>query len=75
MYGVVMEVGTEYTLQRPSLEYWIGYAEGCRTIVTIHEPTCVLYNSNGLYGYDWDEEHCEHVLSRSENQVSIEETS
>lgn len=68
MYGVVMETDTEYTLHRPSLEYWIGHAEGKGIIVTIHKPTQVCCNPKGLYGYDWDEEHCEHVKSRPENQ-------
>lgn len=68
MYGVVMEVGTEYMIQRPSLEYWIGRAEGSGIIVTIHEPTQVCRNAKGLYGYDWDEEHLPYVKRRQENQ-------
>jgi hypothetical protein len=63
-----MAVGTEYSVQRPSLEYWIGMFEGMGGTVTIHKPTCVCQYPRGLYGYDWDEENELHVLAREENK-------
>ena len=68
MYGVVMAVGTEYAVQRASLEYWIGMFEGDGGEVIVHEPTFVCVSSKGLYGYDWDEEAEPHVLAREENK-------
>jgi hypothetical protein len=68
LYGVVMKKDTEYAVQRPSLEYWIGVAEGAGIEVVIHEPTYVCKHPKGLYGYDWDEEDEEHVLNRDENK-------
>ena len=68
MYGVVMEAGTEYAVQKPSLEYWIGMFEGNGGTVTIHKPSHVCFSPNGLYGYEWDEELMEHVRLRPENQ-------
>ena len=53
MYGVVLEVGDEYTIQRKSVEYWIGYARGKGITVTINEPTCLCKSERGLYGYDY----------------------
>ena len=50
MYGVVLEVGDEYTVQRKSVEYWIGYARGKGIKVTINEPTCLCKGK--LYGYE-----------------------
>lgn len=66
-YGVVMEAGTEYAMQRPSLEYWIGRAEGAGIPVEIHKPSGVCFHPNGLYGYEWDEELMDHVRFRREN--------
>jgi len=68
MYGVSMLVGTEYALQRPSLEYWIGKCEGKGIRVVIHGTTSVCRSPQGLYGYDWDEEDMPHVKNRRENQ-------
>jgi hypothetical protein len=68
MYGVVMSVGTEYSIQRPSLEYWVGVFEGDGGVVVIHKPSCVCELPRGLYGYDWDEENELHVLAREENK-------
>ena len=53
MYGVVLEVGDEYTVQRKSVEYWIGYARGKGIEVTINEPTKLCKGERGLYGYDY----------------------
>lgn len=73
LYGVVMAVGTEYEMQRPSLEYWLGLADGMFR-VTVHEPTMLFKHPKrkGLYGYDWDEEDEEWVKNRSENQSNGE---
>lgn len=68
MYGVVLAVGSEYSVQRASLEYWIGMFEGDGGEVIIHEPTYVCKSPKGLYGYDWDEESELHVLAREENK-------
>lgn len=68
MFGVVMAVGTEYAIQRPSLEYWIGVFEGQGGEVLIHRPSFVCDNPRGLYGYEWDEEDAPHVLVRPENR-------
>lgn len=69
LFGVVMETGTEYAVQRPSLEYWIGVFEGDGGEVIINEPTNVCKPPReGAYGFDWDEEDMPHVKARSENQ-------
>lgn len=68
IYGVNMVLDGERIGQRPSLEYWIGYARGLRIKVELHGPTALCKHPKGLYGYEWDEEHLDHVLSRSENR-------
>lgn len=73
IYGVAMLAGTEYFHQKPSLEFWIGYARGKGIDVNIHEPTNVCKNLRGLYGYDWDEEDMPHVLNRPENKENQNE--
>ena len=59
IYGVMMEKGSEYEGQKPSLEFWIGIAKGRRIRVFVHgNRTSILRTRNGLvYGYqtpqDW----------------------
>jgi hypothetical protein len=52
LYGVELEVGTEYVYQRDSVGLWVGIALGQG--VEFWEPeTCILFDAP-LYGYDDD---------------------
>ncbi len=53
MYGIWLTLDSEYYVQRPSIEYWIGYVRGKGVEVTIHEPTEICKSRRGLYGYDY----------------------
>jgi hypothetical protein len=68
IYGVVMGADTEYDKQRSSLHFWIGIAIGMGLGVRVNEPTYLLKDTKGLYGYDWDDEGEGFVKSREENQ-------
>ena len=50
IFGIDMEVNTEYAYQKPCGEFWIGMALGLGIKVTIPEP-CYLCNAL-VYGYD-----------------------
>lgn len=51
MYGVVMALPSEYTHQRPCVEFWIGYAIAKGIKVTVHEPTTIgCFKPQRLYG-------------------------
>ncbi len=49
IFGIYLAFETEYYEQRPSIEYWIGYARGKGIEVTINEPTTIC--KGWLYGY------------------------
>ena len=49
LYGVDMDMGTEYIYERPSVMYWIGFARGKGVKVTIASGTDDPYF---LYGYE-----------------------
>ncbi len=51
LYGVNMADNLEYVHQRPSMEYWIGRAEGMGVKVVLPEG-CDLLKGYFLYGYD-----------------------
>ena len=51
LYGVDMSVDTEYSVQRPSVEYWLGIAKG-KGIKTYVPTGSTLLKSFGRYGYD-----------------------
>ncbi len=53
MFGINLELYSEYYEQRPSVEYWIGYVRGKAIKVTINEPTEICKSKKGLYGYDY----------------------
>ena len=55
MYGVDMAVGTEYSQQRPSCEYFIGVAIGRGINVHIPEASDLL-KARCLYGYEQEKE-------------------
>ena len=51
LYGVDMALGTEYSDQRPSCEYMIGFARGMG--IPVYVPTeCDLLKSAWLYGFE-----------------------
>jgi len=53
LYGIFCKRGSEYFYQKPSIEYWIGYARGKGITVNINEPTSILKTQNGMmYGYN-----------------------
>lgn len=63
VYGVDMAQETEYSYQRPCMEYWIGRAQGMG--IKTHVPresdllTCI-----GVYGYDNDANEMSIMLSK-----------
>jgi hypothetical protein len=54
LYGINMETDTEYVHQKPSVEYWVGRAQGMGVRVFIHgEHSSIMYTKDRLlYGYD-----------------------
>lgn len=55
IYGVNMADSIEYAHQRPSMEYWIGRAEGMGVKVVLPEG-CDLLKAYFRYGYDEERE-------------------
>jgi hypothetical protein len=52
LYGVNMELGTEYEYQFPGVTFWCGVAQGRGVKVTVHGVSRVMKTSDGLmYGY------------------------
>jgi hypothetical protein len=52
LYGCTLWGGTEYTQQKPNVEYWIGYARGLGIKTIVHGVSNLLKSHNGLiYGY------------------------
>lgn len=49
--GVDMAQDSEYQAQRPSVEFWIGYAEGMGIKVTI-PPTSDILKATQMYGFE-----------------------
>ena len=54
LYGVDMLVDEEYSIQRPSVEYWIGIAAGRRIKVLIPSRSTLL-KTKFIYGYEKEE--------------------
>ena len=55
VYGVNMAENEEYAHQKPSMEYWIGRAEGMGVKVVLPEG-CDLLKGYFRYGYDEEKE-------------------
>ena len=53
IYGVYMVLEDEYSHQKPSLEYWIGFARGRGISVEVHgdKTELLLTRSGYMYGY------------------------
>ena len=64
VYGVDMAHDTEYSSQRPSCEYYVGYARGMGIKVTI-PPQSDLLKAVFLYGYQDLEEAAFHAKLRA----------
>lgn len=60
LWGVDLDLGTprERLVEKPCLEYWLGFAEGCGIKVTLPRGATLL-RRDGLYGYDYHEEKAE----------------
>ncbi len=54
LYGIDMAVDDEYEHQRPSVEYWIGYARGKGIEVYVPNDSSLL-KTNYIYGYEQEE--------------------
>ena len=53
LYGCTLWGGSEYSYQKPNVEYWIGYAQGKGIKVNIHGRANLLKSHNNLiYGYN-----------------------
>lgn len=56
LYGINLESGTEYTMQKPSAEFWLGVAKGRGIKVKIHGESRLLKTGNKkLYGYQTEQ--------------------
>jgi hypothetical protein len=83
VYGIEMAHHTEFPTQRPSVEYWLGIAEGMRRLqgwpVIVLPRQCQLLSSHYVYGKDnedkWVQELEQHQIHyQSEvNKYSAEE--
>jgi hypothetical protein len=54
VYGVDMATDSEYSIQRPSCEYFLGFAHGRGCKLTL-PPDCELLKTDFLYGYETPE--------------------
>jgi hypothetical protein len=54
VYGVDMATDSEYSIQRPSCEYFLGFAQGRGVKVSV-PPDCELLKTDFLYGYQTPE--------------------
>jgi len=71
MYGVWMKKGGEYDLQKPSVEFWIGYAMGRGINFEVHGNTEILRTHNGLvYGYQTPQKWVDKEIP---NHISLKE--
>ena len=53
LYGIALGIGSEYSFQKPSVEFWIGMAKGTGVEVNILGETELLtIPSRHLYGYN-----------------------
>lgn len=50
IYGISMAADSEYAVQRPSVEHWVGRAIGCGLKVTVPDDAHILKTAT-LYGY------------------------
>jgi len=66
VYGVNMAVGDEYAYQKPSMEYWIGRAEGMGVKVVL-PAGCDLMKGYFRYGYDEQKETDLLIKAQSKN--------
>ena len=51
LYGIDMSIDTEYSLQRPSVEYWLGIAKGMGKAIYV-PPSSTLLKTLSIYGYE-----------------------
>lgn len=53
LYGVNMEVGSEYIFEKAGVDFWCGYALGMRAKVVVHgQHSMIMRTKDGLlYGY------------------------
>lgn len=72
MYGVCMMDASEYSYQKPSVEFWIGIAKGRGINIVIHgKYTELLKTRNGLvYGYQTFQNY---VKKERPNEISMAE--
>ena len=55
LYGIELTGGREYLLERPCVEYWVGYAQGRGVKVTIGEESALCWTPF-RYGYFYEQE-------------------
>jgi hypothetical protein len=72
LYGVWMVLESEYSHQKPSVEFWVGFAMGRGVKVEVHgQKSSILKTRNGLmYGY---QDHQAWVKKYIPNAVSLVE--
>lgn len=70
LYGVDMELASEYGTQRPSCEYLLGIAEGAGIEVTLPKA-CQLLKAARLYGFQ-DESPVQHAAREKARGLRLE---
>ncbi len=54
MYGIAMGGAEEYVRQKAGVHFWLGYVMGNGVSITINQPSALLKEYRGMYGYRWD---------------------
>jgi len=72
LYGIAMMKAGEYYHQKPSVEFWLGYAMGRGIKIEVHgQHTEILRTHNGLmYGYQTQQQWVKKYMP---NQISLAE--
>ena len=71
IYGVDMTVDTEYGIQRPSAEYWMGIAKGMGKEIYVPQGSTLL-KSPFIYGYEQEEKMAFIEIMKTRLQRAIE---
>ena len=71
LHGIDMSIDTEYSIQRPSVEYWVGLARGMGKTVYIPQGSSLM-KTKYIYGYE-QEQHIDFVEQYKAKLKSLRE--